>query len=330
MASKHTKEFLQSEAAVWLADGLIQQNTYNTLHERYSFTEFGFAGVLRYAGIVGGLLVFAGILGALAAMTGSALVNALVIGATGAAAVYWGLSLAEDLRERYSTSSKVIVTLGAYVAGTAVGLLCDTMGIKGMAAVHTTMTLCLPAAIYLAYRSRNAYLLLLAVLTLFHWIGSWTGMLGRATYAFDVQDPRLMWPAALAAVAAGVYHELYLYPATGRFYKVWQTVGLIYFNMSLLILSSHSPKPGYPVGWVAFFTLACVAQIVAADRLQNGLIRGFGITFLCINIFTRYHELCWKFMDAGLFVLAGGLGMLACSGALHYYLKYSSGKGRPQ
>lgn len=123
-------------------------------------------------------------------------------------------------------------------------ILLDSMGVKGSAAMHATFAVCLPAAFYLAYKSRNAYLLLLSVLTLFHWIGSWDGMLGRSTYAFGVQDPRLMWPAALAAVGVGVYHETDLYPETGRFYKVWQAVGLIYFNMSLLILSSFSGGDG--------------------------------------------------------------------------------------
>ncbi|HBE89336.1 MAG TPA: hypothetical protein DDW67_09395 [Elusimicrobia bacterium] len=328
MANRRTKEFLQSEAAAWLADGLIEKDTYDTLHERYSFAEFGFAGVLRYIGIIGGLLAFFGIVGAIAAMTGSAFVGALVTGGIGYAAVKWGLRLAEDLRERYSTSSKIVVTLGVYMVGAAVGILCGSVGMKDEAAMHAALTVCLPFAFYLAYRSRNAYLLLLSVLTLFHWIGSWDGMLGRSTYAFGVQDPRLMWPAALAAVGVGVYHELNLYPETGRFYKVWQAVGLIYFNMSLLILSSLSGGDNIALGWVSFFTLACIAQIVAADRLQNGLIRGFGVTFLCINIFTRFHELFWNSMQAGTFLLAGGAGLLAFSGALHYYFKYAAGEGR--
>ena len=324
MASRQTKEFLQSEAAAWLADGIIEKTTHDTLCERYSFTEFGFAGILRYIGIIGGLLAFFGLVGAIAAMTGSAFVGALATGGIGYAAAKWGLRLADDLQERYSTSSKIVVTLGVYLLGASVGILCGSMGMSAEAAMNAALTVGLPIAFYLAYQSRNIYLLLLAVLTLFHWIGSWDGMLGRSTYAFSVQDPRLMWPAALAAVGGGVYHELNLYPETGRFYKVWQAVGLIYLNMSLLILSSLSGGDGMALAWVSFFTLACIGQIVVADRLQNGLIRGFGVTFLCINIFTRYHELFWKSMQVGTFLLAGGAGLLAFSGLLYYYLKYAS------
>lgn len=99
--------------------------------------------------------------------------------------------------------------------------------------------------------------------------------------------------------------------------------------MSLLILSSLSGGDGIAMGWVALFTMACVGQILAADQLQNGLLRGFGVTFLCINIFTRYHEFFWKYMDAGAFLLAGGAGLLAISGLLHYYQKHLSAQGRP-
>lgn len=328
MANRRTKEFLQSEAALWLADGLIEKDTYETLRVRYSLTELGFAGVLRYIGIVGGLLAFFGVLGTIAAMTGSAALSALMAGGTGAAAVYWGLRLSEDLQERYSTSSKIIVTLGSYLVGAGAGFFFAASGLKAEQAFHTTMLFCLPAAGWLAYRSRNSFLLLLTLLTLFHWIGSWETMVGRNVYTFGVQDPRVMWPLGLAAVAAGVYHELFLYPATGRFYKVWQTVGLIYFNMSLLILSSFKWDKIYPAHWVVIFTFGCLAQIIAADKLQNGLIRGFGVTFLSINIFTRYHEFFWRSMDAGPFLLNGGLLLMALGGALHYYLKRIAPQGR--
>jgi uncharacterized membrane protein len=322
MANRRTKEFLQSEAAAWLADGLIEQSTYNVLRERYSFTEFGFAGLLRYISIIGGLLAFVGVVGGLAAATESQFVGALVTGGFGFAAIKWGLRLAEDLQESYSTSSKVLVTLGIFALGAAIGIQCQVIGISEEAALKTASTLCLPVAFYLAYQTRNSYLLLLAVLTLFHLSGSWSGMMGHDAYAFEVQDPRLMWPTALAAVWIGIYHELHLYPETGSFYKIWQAVGLIYFNISLLILSSLSGGGAYALGWVSFFTLACIAQIIAADRLQNRLIRGFGVTFLCINIFTRYYEFFWKFMQIGAFLLAGGAGLLVFSGALHYYLKH--------
>lgn len=328
MANRRTKEFLHDEAAVWLADGLISKETYDKLRERYSFSDFGFAGVLRYIGIIGGLLAFFGVVGSVAAMTGSALVGALATGGIGYAGVKWGLDLAKDLQERYSTSSKIIVTLSVYLVGGAAGILAGSMGASAGAAANAAFVVGLPVAFYLAYQSRNAYLLLLALLSLFHWVGSWDGMLGRSTYAFSVQDPRLMWPLAAAAVGVGVYHELNLYPETGRFYKVWQTVGLIYFNMSLLILSSLSGGDGYALGWVGIFTMGCIAQIVAADRLQNSLLRGFGVTFLCIDIFTRFHEMFWNSMQVGTFLLAGGAALLAFSGLLYYYLNYLSGERR--
>lgn len=327
MADRQTKEFMQSEAAAWLADGIIDQPAFDLLRQRYTFTHFGFAGVIKYISIMGGLLAFFGIVGGITAMTASLTLGALVTGGIAYAAVKWGLRLAEDLQEQYSTSSKIIVTLGVVMFFGAVGMLLDSVGLKGKAAMHMTAVVCLPAAFYLAYNSRNVFLLLLSVLSLFHWIGSWEGMLGRSTYAFGVQDPRLMWPAALGAVALGIYHELNLYPQTGRFYKVWQAVGLIYLNLSLLILSALSGGDGYALGWVTLFTAACIAQIVAADRLQNGLLRGFGITFLAINIFTRFHELFWKSMQLGTFLLAGGAGLLAFSAALHYYLKYIARAG---
>lgn len=45
----------------------------------------------------------------------------------------------------------------------------------------------LPVAFALAYRFENGFLLVLAILGVFHWLGSWHSMIGRSTYAFDIQ-----------------------------------------------------------------------------------------------------------------------------------------------
>jgi uncharacterized membrane protein len=84
--------------------------------------------------------------------------------------------------------------------------------------------------------------------------------------------------------------------------------------MSLLILSIWTRHEHAALLWIFIFTGACLAQIVLGAAWQNGLLRGFGITFLVIDIFTRFHELFWDKLDLGLYLAGGGVCLLLLGG----------------
>ena len=316
MAGGPTKEQLQKDIAVWFADGIIEKHALDILSERYEARRFGWIGVIKYLGITGGLLAFFGIIGLVTAMTESAGFGAVVLGCVGGGLTYWGLRLAGDVQDRYASSAKVIVTLGVVLWTSAIAMFSSIVGFEEEAIVTVTGIFSLPIAFILAYRSRNTYLLILALLGMFHWIGAWNAMCGRSTYVFSVQDPRMMCVVALAAIGVGLYHEWNLYPRTGRFYLAWESTGLVYLNMSLLILSIWTGRGGDTAFWIVVFTLACLAQIVLGARWQSGLLRGFGITFFAIDVFTRYHEVFWNKMDLGTYLVAGGVCMAVAGGCV--------------
>jgi uncharacterized membrane protein len=308
------KERLRDEIAVWFADGIIDAPTLKVLGERYESQRFGWIGMVKYLGITGGLLAFFGILGLITAMTESGGFAAIELAAVGAGITYWGIYLSGDMRDRYAASSKVILTLGVVLWTSAVGTLAGLAGMPPKAILVTTGVVNLPIGFFLAYWRRNGYLLIVTLLGLFHWIGSWNEMWGRSAYVFSVQDPKVMSLAALVAIAVGLYHERKLYPKTGRFYRAWESLGLLYLNMSLLILSIWGGHGTSSVAWIFIFTAAALAQIVLGAIWQNGLFRGFGITFFAIDVFTRYHEYFWDQLQLGLYLLAGG-GLLVIVGA---------------
>jgi uncharacterized membrane protein len=313
MARNDTKERLLQDMNVWFADGIINETTLKVLQERYESQRFGWIGVVKYLGITGGLLAFFGIVGMITAMMESGALAAIVLGGVGGGITYWGMRLASDNRDRYGVSSKVVLTLGVVLWTSAIGILAGIMGIEEEGVLLLTGLISLPIGFFLAYRSRNQYLLIVVLLGLFHWIGSWNEMWGRSTYAFSVQDPLVMSLAALAAIALGVYHERRLYPKTDRFYLAWESLGLLYLNMSLLILSIWSYQDTASTIWILVFTCATIIQLVLGAAWQNGLFRGFGITFFVINLFTRYHEFFWDQLQLGQHLLVGG-GLLVILG----------------
>ncbi len=327
MAGRTTKEQLQQDIAVWFADGVIEKETLDVLSERYEAQRFGGIGVIKYLGIAGGLRAFFGIMGLVTAMTESAGFSAVVLGCVGGGLTYWGLRLARNVQDRYATSSKVIVTLGVVLWTSAIGVLSGVVGFEDEAILTLVGIFSLPIAFFLAYRSRNTYLLILTLLGMFHWIGAWNAMCGRSTYVFAVQDPRMMCVVALAAIGVGLYHEWNLYPRPGRFYQAWESLGLAYLNMSLLILSIWAGHGESTAAWVVLFTVACVAQIALGARWQSGLLRGFGITFLVIDVFTRDHETFWNDLSLGAYLLAGGVGLVVAGGCIEMLTRMFRAKG---
>lgn len=308
MPRQAVKERLAQDIALWAADGMIDASTLTVLRARYDAPGFGWISLVKTIGIAGGIVAGLGVLGLIGAVSGSELVGAVLsLGVAGLG--FWaGLALSLDPKARAPSSAKVILALAILFLTGAVGVAAHAAGAGDRAILIIVGLVCLPLAFVLAYGFQNTFLLVIALLGLFHWVGSYEEMLGRSTYAIEIQDPKAMAAVALVAIAIGLWHERKMRRLTLRFFQAYQAVGLVYLNLSLLILTIDSPAAA---AWIAVFTLACLAQIVLGAFSKNGLITSFGVTSLAIDLFTRYFELCWKGLEPGLFILLGGALLFA-------------------
>ncbi|HEV3141940.1 MAG TPA: hypothetical protein VGY57_15550, partial [Vicinamibacterales bacterium] len=282
------KERLLRDIAIWQADGLISPAAAATLRERSNLSRFGLAQVMRYLGVAGLIFVILGLLGLVAAIAGSPVFGGALLLIVGGGFVAAGIALARDRLGRYLWSSKVSLTLGVLAVSGAVAMLLAAAGIEGSKLVFAGGWIVLPVLLVLAYRFRITFLLVIALVEFFHWIGSWSTMWGRSTYVFEVQDPQVMAAAAIVVTGIGVWHEQDLAERTGRFFVAYESLGLVYLNLSLLILTIDSRT--WAANWIAAFTAAAIGQIVLGARLRNRLMVGFGVTFLFIDGFTRFYE----------------------------------------
>jgi hypothetical protein len=315
-SNPNLREQLLRDIAVWQADGLIAPAAAATLRERYGLARFGLGEVLRYLGIVGLIFVICGILGLIGAIAASPLFGGVLLLGVGAAFGAAGIVYAHDRLGRYRWSSRIALILAVILVSAAVAVLLASMKVEGAPLVFVAGWLILPGLVYLAYRFNITFLLVLALIEFFHWVGSWTAMWGRSTYEFDVQDPRVMALVAAGVVGIGIWHEQALADRTGRFFAAYESLGLVYLNMSLLILTID----GGP-GWIALFTAAVIGQIVLGARLRNSLVLGFGVTFAFIDGFTRFYERFWDSWEKAFFFLAIGLLTFAAGAACEYVLR---------
>jgi len=318
-ADESLRERLLRDIALWQADGLISPQTAATLRDRYGLSQFGLGQVLRYLGIAGLIFIVCGILGLIGAIAASPILGSVLLMAVGAGFGAAGIVYSRDRLGRYRWSSKMALTLAVILVSGAIAMLLFSFGVEGPRLVFIGGWIVLPLILVLAYRFHITFLLVLALVEFFHWIGSWTTMWGRSTYVLEIQDPKLMAVAAIVVVGIGIWHEQALSDSTGRFFAAYESLGLVYLNLSLLILSvAAEPHAG---GWVAVFTLAAVGQIVLGARLKNSIILGFGVTFTFIDGFTRFYETFWDSWEKAVFFLALGALTFGVGAACEFVLR---------
>ncbi|MBK8481830.1 MAG: hypothetical protein IPL40_11720 [Proteobacteria bacterium] len=322
MAVRAMRERLAQDLGAWLTDGLISKETHELLRQRYELRSFGVGQAIKYLGISGGLLAFFGLLGLAGAISSSMVVASFLLLAVGAGLTWGGIWLSIDKLGRYGISSKVVLTLGLVTATLGIGVAAHSFDVPEEQIVLVTGVLTLPVIGFLAYRFGNIFVLILGLLGFFHWVGSWTAMFGRSTYGVFIQDPRLMSAAALLGIGIGIYHELHLRARTGRFFQAYEAVGLVYLNLSLVIMTiDGDARWGGANIWIAAFALAAIGQIVAGARLHNGLMTAFGVTAFGVNVYTRYFEHFWQRTHEGVFFLLGGLSLFGAGVACELLLK---------
>jgi uncharacterized membrane protein len=140
----------------------------------------------------------------------------------------------------------------------------------------------------------------------------------------------MMALAAVLGTAVGLAQARRPGTHSQPFARVYQSLGLLYFNMSVLILpwtfdDRTSADATLQTAAVILGGLCSIGQIVLGARLQSSLFTGFGLTFVGIHLFTRYYEHFWNSLDKGLFFLIGGLVLFGIGMSLERNLKRISG-----
>ncbi len=306
------RERILRDIALWQADGLISPATAATVRERYGVQRAGLAELLRYVGIVGLIFVVCGILGLMGSIAASEVLGGFLLLGVGCGFGAAGITFAHDRLGRYSWSSRVALTIAAVAVTVAVALLLDAAHVAGNRVVFFAGWIVIPVVFVVAYRYRITFLLVICLIEFFHWAGSWTTMWGHAEYEISIQDPKVMAAVALAVVGVGLWHERALADKTGRFFAAYESMGLVYLNLSLLILSLYPPHAARL--WAVAMTVAALGQILLGARIRNHLILGFGVTFAFIDGFTRFYETFWDSRTKAAFFL--GIGLITfCVGA---------------
>ncbi|MGY0733905.1 helix-turn-helix domain-containing protein [Klebsiella pneumoniae] len=163
----------------------------------------------------------------------------------------------------------------------------------------------------IGYIARSGLVWLFFLLALGNWFGAETGYVsGWGAYWLGMNYPIrfVLFGGALLALCYGAQSLL----RQRQLFTVSKAMGLTYLFIALWILSifgNYDADSWYQVSqarllpWGLLFAVAAGVCIFISLKTDDGMLRGFGLTFLAINLYTRFFEFFWNGMHKVLFFL---------------------------
>ncbi len=184
---------------------------------------------------------------------------------------------------------------------------------------HFSILLLLSFIVYaiLGYFSKSNLIWCFALISLGSWMGAETGyMSGWGAYYLGMNYPlRFILFGGILTFSALALEENKKF---NHFTQVTLVIGLLYSFIAMWLLSifgNYAPEDYYlksikPIElfhWSLLFALMSGAAIYHGLKQDNSITKGFGVTFLFINLYTRFFEYFWNTTHKAVFFTILGI-----------------------
>ena len=219
-----------------------------------------------------------------------------------AAWLYWRGLQQRALHPAMRYRNEAIMFLG--VASTAgsihqLGVALDTG--SGHFSLLLLLSFLVYAALGLWFESNLIWVF--ALVSLGSWMGTETGYVsGWGAYYLGMNYPLRF--LLFGGILTGAALSLENHPIGQRFFRSTLTMGLLYLFIALWLLSifgnygdMHAWERAKQIElfhWSLLFGLVACGAIYHGLRCDNSITKGFGLTFLFINLYTRFFEYFWE------------------------------------
>lgn len=326
---REKSEFLDDIIEQWQEQGLITEETSNKLRESYEAKTFDWLRLAQYAfwvalacGFIalGSLLIDNAILNYLKRVYDT---PNIVIAFFSAGLAAWLYILGFSRKKKFTHlkfSNEAIVFSAILFTANAVAYFGKAID-NGSG--NFTILILISVLIYgaLGYIFNSRLIWVFALISLGAWFGTETGYLSRWNYYFLGMNYPLRF-VIFGAFLTAVSFIMKSLPKMKNFFQVTYIAGMVYLFVSLWALSVFgnfaSLEEWYSVRQLSLFYWAIISAVVCVGSTFIGLkqhdevAREFGITFLFINLYTRYFEYFWDSWHKALFfsVLAASFWLI--------------------
>lgn len=326
---REKSEFLDDMIEQWETDRLITTETGNKLRQSYEAKNFDWLRLAQYAfwvalacGFIalGSLLIDNSILNYLKRVYNTPNI-VIAIGSAGLATWLYIIGFRRKKKQAHlKFSNEAIVFSAILFTANAIAYFGKVMDNgSGNFSILILISVFIYGALGYIFNSRLIWVF--ALISLGAWFGTETGYLSRWNYYFLGMNYPLRFVVFGAVLTASSF-MMNRFEKTKIFFQATYIAGMIYLFISLWALSVFgnfaSLEEWYNVRQLSLFYWAlisagvCVASTLYGLKYHDDIAREFGITFLFINLYTRYFEYFWDSWHKAVFfaVLAASFWLI--------------------
>lgn len=309
--NKKKGHFLNKIIDQWETNGIVNEETADAMRNSYSIRPFDYKKLAKYSFWIAIICVIIS-LGAIMAdeflveliesFFSSSDIGLCTTFALIASAIYYAGLKRREKRPEKVFSNEVIIFLGVLFTAISIGYLGKALD---TGSGHFSILFLLSTVIYavLALWFPSKLVWLFALISFGSWFGTETGyMSGWGAYFLGMNYPLRF--VIFGGVLVGAGFLLKDHSQLSEFYKPTYIMGLLYLFIALWILSIfgnygdleswYEVKQFELFHWSLFFGLVAVGAIYYGLKHDDYTSRSFGITFLFINLYTKYFEYFWN------------------------------------
>jgi hypothetical protein len=311
-------EFLDEMLNHWLEEKLLTEADINRLRNSYETKTFDWRRLAQYSfwiamacGVIslGALLIDDKILNYLKFVFDASDLLISIISAVAAVFIYYFAFKRKKSKSHQVFSNEALVFSGIMLTANAIAYLGKAID-NGSS--HFSLLILASVFIYgiLAYVFQSRLIWAFVLLSLGAWFGTETGYLSRWNWYFFGMNYPLRF-VFFGAIVTGISFLLRRSSKLNLFFQTNYICGMIYLFVSLWLLSVFGNfgtlEEWYSVRQLSLFYWGLISATVSIVSIFIGLkyrddiAREFGITFLFLNLYTRYFEYFWDNWNKALF-----------------------------
>jgi len=323
--SKKEGRILNRAITAWREDNVISEEVSQTLNSAYEVMDFDWKRLAKYAFWISLACIVISISAVLADRWLMKLLAKIfsapdslkcAIFAILAAGFYtFGIKRKKKHPAKiYSNES--IFSLGVVTTAVAIAYLGKAID---TGSGHFSLLILLASIIYaaLALWIPSNLIWVFSMLSLGSWFGAETGYAsGWGSYYLGMNYPMrfVVFGLALIFVGAFVFNQ---WKTKSQFLRPTRAIGLLYLFVALWIISIfgnysdvdswYQTDPSDLLYWGLLFAIAALIAIFHGIKYDDAMSRGFGLTFIFINLYTKFFEYFWSEMHEAIFFAILGL-----------------------
>ncbi|TDQ08851.1 DUF2157 domain-containing protein [Pedobacter metabolipauper] len=322
-------DFLDEMLNHWQEENLLSEDTVEKLRSSYEAKSFDWRRLAQYSfwvamacGVIslGALLIDNKILHYLESLFDASDLMISILSAVAAVIVYYLAFKRKKSKSNQVFSNEALVFSGVMLTANAIAYLGKSLD-NGSS--HFSLLILFSVFVYgiLAFVFKSRLIWAFVLISLGAWFGTETGYLSRWNYYFAGMN----YPLRFVFFGLIVTAVSFIFKNNKKlviFYQTNYICGMIYLFVSLWLLSVfgnfgtleewYSIKQLSLFYWGILSASACIVSIFAGLKYRDDIAREFGITFLFINLYTRYFEYFWDSWHKALFfsVLAASFWLI--------------------